>query len=413
MRETDQGINLEEVQELNRALVVRSLRKARLCSRADLAKRTGLKQPTITRIISDFLEWGLVTERGIIEGQKGRRSIGISLNTELYKVIGVRLARKHFTVGLFDMFGSGEVVAREPIEALEGSGKALGRIRIAVNQLIAASSRFRILGVGVAIPGPFFRAEGRIALMTEFPGWEQIALEKELQSYFRIPVYLEHDAHAAALAEWWLGPHSRETGTIVYVAAGQGVGAGIMIDGRLFRGSLGTAGEIGHMSIDCNGPLCECGNNGCLEHYCSTIALMREVEKELATHPHSALSKDHSLPSILSALSEGDEVALHQVKRAARYLGFGLANVVNAFNPDVIIIGDELSGAGRVLLETVQQTVRSHVLPSIYSNLRIELSSFEIDPVLVGVSTLVVEKTLNRPSNILELGTRAAALGGA
>ena len=301
MRETDQGINLEEVQELNRALVVRSLRKARLCSRADLAKRTGLKQPTITRIISDFLEWGLVTERGIIEGKKGRRSIGISLNTELYKVIGVRLARKYFTVGLFDMFGSGEVIAQEPIEALEGSGKALGRIRVAVNQLIAASSQFRILGVGVAIPGPFFRAEGRIALMTELPGWEQIALEQELLSYFRIPVYLEHDAHAAALAEWWLGPHSRETGTIVYVAAGQGVGAGIMIDGRLFRGSLGTAGEIGHMSVDCNGPFCECGNKGCLEHYCSSIALVREIKEAGIDYPESPLTRDFSFPSIVKA----------------------------------------------------------------------------------------------------------------
>ena len=286
-RRLKQGINLEDVQDLNRALVIRLLRKLRLCSRADLAKQSGLKQSTITNIINDFIGWNLVTERGIIDGEKGRRSIGISLNADLFKVIAVRLARKYFSVGIFDLWGSGEIVLQESLEVFEGSTKAVRRIVDAVTALIASSVEDRILGIGVAIPGPFFRTEGKIALMTEFPGWERIALEDELRSAFQIPVYLEHDANAAALAEWWLGAHSRETGTMVYVAAGQGIGAGIVIDGRLFRGTLGIAGEMGHMSIEFDGPKCECGNNGCLEHYCSTIALEREVKKALVDFPES------------------------------------------------------------------------------------------------------------------------------
>ncbi len=403
MRQLTQGINLEDVQEMNRALVIRMLRKLRLCSRADLSKATGLTQPTITNIIADFIRWGLVTEKGIIEGVKGRRSIGISLNTELYKVIGVRLARKYFSVGLFDLFGSGEIISHEPIDVSQGSTTALRRIRAAVSDLIAASQQFRILGVGVAIPGPFFRTEGRIALMTEFPGWEQVALEEELSVSPRVPVFLEHDANAGALAEWWLGPHSRETGTMVYVAAGQGVGAGIMIDGRMFRGTLGTAGEIGHMSIDMNGPRCECGNRGCLEHYCSTLAVMRETRKALAGYPASPLQHDHSFAAIVAALAAGDELARAMVKKAAWHLGFGLVNVVNTFNPDVIIIGDELASAGPALLATIVETVKSHVLPSVFASLRIELSAFETDSVVAGVSTLVVEKLLQKPSAIEEL----------
>lgn len=403
MRLSRYGVNLEDVQEMNRALVIRLMRKAKVCSRADLAKLSGLRQATITNIVNDLRKWELVTETGVIDGQKGRRSIGITLNTELYKVIGVRLARHHFSVGLFDLFGSGEELDRQAIDAIEGSGQAFDRIKTAVGRLMAASSRYRILGIGMAIPGPFFRTEGRIALMTEFPGWEQVQLEEELRTAFRLPVYLEHDANAGALAEWWLGRHTREVGTIVYVAAGQGVGAGIVIDGRLFRGSLGIAGEIGHMSIDYDGPRCECGNNGCLEHYCSTIAVMRDAAAELVNFPQSAIRADQSLGALIAAARDGDALARHVLTKAARFLGFGLVNIVNVYNPDVIIIGDELAEAGPLLLDVVQDTVRSHVLPSVYGRLTIELSSFAADPAIIGVSTLVVEKVLHRPSAIEEL----------
>jgi predicted NBD/HSP70 family sugar kinase len=385
-------------------MVIRLLRTNVLCSRADLAKLTGLKQATITNIINDLIRLNLVTETGLIDGQKGRRSIGITLNSDLYKVVAVRLARKYFSVGLFDLFGSEENIVHETIDVFESSGEALKRIKKVVTGLIeASSSRYRILGIGVAIPGPFFRIEGRIALMTEFPGWEQIAFEDEFRSGFSVPVFLEHDANAGVLAEWWLGRHSRETGTMVYVAAGQGVGAGIVIDGRLFRGALGIAGEIGHMSIEFDGPKCECGNKGCLEHYCSTIAVMRDVKSELVDYADSPLQKDHSIQAILREYRAGDPLAQKALRKAASYLGFGLVNIINTLNPDVIVIGDELAQAGTEFLELVQNTIKNHLLPSIYDSLRVELSSFEIDPIMVGVSTLVVEKTLQRLSSIEDL----------
>ncbi len=394
------GFNLEDVQELNRALVIRLLRKLRVCSRAELAHLSGLKQATISNIIADLITWNLVTETGIIEGKKGRRSIGISLNTDLYKVIGVRLARKYYSIGLFDIFGSSEIAFSEPIGVFEEPENTLSRIREAVTKIINSASSNSIIGIGVAIPGPFFRTEGRIALMTEFPGWEDISLEDELRSSFQIPVFLEHDAKAGVLAEWWIGSHSRETGTMIYVAAGQGIGAGIIIDGKMLRGTLGTAGEIGHMSIDYDGPKCECGNRGCLEHYCSAIAIMREVKENLVNHPESPLHADHSYKSVVKAIEAGDPLACEVVIKAASYLGIGLVSVINAFNPDVIIIGDDLANIGRLLLTTVQNTVKKHILPSIYKNVSIELSSLAGDPSLMGISTLVVEKVLHGNSTI-------------
>jgi predicted NBD/HSP70 family sugar kinase len=403
------GVNLEAAQSLNRALVIRLLRRLKVCSRAELAQRSGLKQSTITNIVGDFIGWELVTELGVIDGKRGRPSIGVALNTSLFKVLAVRLTRQRFSIGLFDLCGAGEVLVQEPLEVFEGSRRAVRRIVEAVEAVLASRRRDRILGIGVAIPGPFFRSEGKIGLMTDFPGWEQIALEDELRAAFRLPVFLEHDANAAALAEWWLGPHGRDGGTMVYVAAGQGIGAGVVIDGRLLRGTLGIAGEIGHMSIAFDGAKCECGNHGCLEHYCSTVALQREVARARVDFPGSPLQQDHSLPAILRALKLGDELAVREVRRAAWYLGLGLVNVVNLFNPDVITIGDDLAGAGPFLLKTVEETVRSHVLPSVGRALRVELSSFKNDPVLVGVGTLVVENLLQEPAALMAPPARRRA----
>jgi N-acetylglucosamine repressor len=411
-KQQKRGMNLEDVQEMNRALVIRLLRRAKVCSRAELAKRTGLQQATITNIVNDLIKWGLVLETGIIEGEKGRRSIGITLNTDAYRVMGIRLTRYYFTVGLFDLFGTQEKILREPIDISDGSSVVLQKIIAVVKAVLEASRRYTILGIGAAIPGPYVRTEGRMALMTEYPGWEGISIEKELASALPVPVCLEHDAKAGALAEWWLSPRRVEHETMIYVAAGQGIGAGIVIGGKLIRGALGIAGEIGHISIDFAGPRCACGNNGCLEHYCSSIALVREVKKGLIDHPQSPLAKDLSFSSIVKALQAGDELARAAVKKAAWHLGFGLVSVVNAFNPDIIVIGDEMAQLGDILLATVRSTVESHMVASVYRKLCIELSTFENDPVLVGVSTLAIERILHQPSAIPRLNASAEAPEG-
>lgn len=397
------GMNLEDVQEINRALVIRLIRRAKVCARTELAKLTGLKQATITNIVNDLMEWGLVKETGIIEGRKGRRSIGLTLNTDSYRTMGIRLTRNYFTVGLFDLFGTPETILREHVDISEGSSIVLRKIIAVSEEVLRASRQYTVLGIGAAIPGPYVRSEGRMSLMTEFPGWETISIEKELASAFPVPVYLEHDAKAGAIAEWWFSPRRGEHETMIYVAAGQGIGAGIVIDGRLMRGALGIAGEIGHMSIDFSGPRCACGNNGCLEHYCSSISIVREVTERLGDHPESPLNVDSSLSSIAKALHAGDTLACSAVENAATHLGFGLVSVVNALNPDIIVIGDEMAQLGDVLLQTVRRTVQNHVLPSVYRDLRIELSKFETDPVLIGVSTLAVEHILHRPTAIPRL----------
>lgn len=396
----NKGTNLEDVQEINRSLVLRLIRRFKVCSRANIAKETGLRQATISNIVNDLIDWGLVKETGIIEGEKGRRSIGVTLNIEKYKVIGLRLTRNYCTIGLFDLFGNSYDIRNLPINILNGSKIALESIEKSISKIIKERTEDKIIGLGIAIPGPFFKSEGRIGLMSEFPGWENINLEEEIKSLSSLPVYLEHDANAGALVSWLARPNHKIVGTMVYIAAGQGIGAGIIIDGKLFRGSLGIAGEIGHMSIDYNGLNCECGLKGCLEQYCSTIAIVKQAKSNLKDYPESILNKDYSLEAIIEAVNKNDKYAQEVFEKSAWYLSIGIANVVNCFNPDVVVIGDELIKFGPRLLDYLNNTVKKFILPAIYKELTIELSTFQKDPALIGAGALVIDNILHTPSII-------------
>lgn len=397
------GTNLLDVQEMNRSLLIKLLRNNNVWTRAGLAKATGLKRATISNIINDFLDWGLVNETGILYGKKNRRSIGISLSSDKYRVIGVRLSRNFFSIGLFDLAGVEHSYKVEKIDALAGPDIALEKIKEEIANLVEKNrQQNKIVGIGIAIPGPYFRNEGRIVLMTDFPGWDKISIKNELKKAFDIPVYFEHDANAAAIAEWWYGAHSRESGTLMFIFITEGVGSGIVIDGNLYRGNLGIAGEIGHTTVKADGPKCECGNNGCLEHYCSTIALVREVKNELINYPESILNKDYSVNSIFSAFNSGDKLADKVVKKSTKFLGYGIVNVINSFNPNIIVIGGEIVQGGSKLLEILKNSVKEHLLPGIYNSTILEFSSFKNDEVVLGVSIVAINKVLQKHSFVKE-----------
>lgn len=389
MVKAKQGTNLEDVQEMNRSLVIKLLRKKQVCSRADLAKESGLNTSTITNIVNELIKWGLIVETGVIDGAKGRRSIGITLNSAPYKIIGIRLARKWIAIGLYDLNGNEYGTKQIPILKSDDSMTALNKMKEMISEAFRANPDGRIIAIGLVTPGPLIRSEGRIALMTHFPGWEKINIKEELTNDYGVPVYIEHDANAGGLAQWWFGEkhQDQDRGIMIYVAAGQGIGASIVIDGNVYRGALGMAGEIGHMSIDYQGTPCECGHRGCLETYCSTSALLKSLGEEYS-----------SLQTVWESLKEGDQAVTGAVRQAAWYLGFGLVNVINAFNPDRMIIGDEWSAAGELLIDTVKDVLKSNLLQDVYNRLSVELSSPGKDYILMGAAAIAIDNLLNRPS---------------
>lgn len=388
-----QSINYNDMQEMNRYLIIKLLMQLGICSRVELSRLSGLKQATITNIINDFIKIGLVSEIGSKNGSKGRRSIAISLNSDNYKFIGVRLTIKYISVGLFDITGKSHLIREYKFDVTDGVDNTLKIIETSVNNILNEYSNENIIAIGISLPGPFIRTTGIITI-NEFPGWEKVLIEDYFNNIFHIPVFLEHDAKAGVMACWYMNKYNNINKTFAYVIAGHGIGVGVIVDGKLLRGSTGTFGEVGHTSIDFDGPLCQCGSRGCLENYCSTIALSRRIKKSLELGAKSSLNIDFTFSDIVEAYKNKDDLTVTEVNKNIEYLSIGIVNLVNMVNPDVIIIGDEMVNFGNDFLNILKSNVRNKIIPDLYNNLDIRLGNFADDEVLIGASIVAIEAIL-------------------
>ena len=399
------GINQAMQQQMNLRLVLRMLWKEGVCSRAKLAKLSGLQRPTISNIIRDCIQCGLVVEQGLMEGEKGRRSIGIAINGEQYRVIAVKVSRRKCWVMLMGL--SGQCYEQEwfPITRQEDAAVTISNLRTYIAQMIDRHPECQVLAVGMTVPGPFKRVNEEIIFVTNLVGWEGVHLMKELKKLGNIPVFIGNDANAAAAAYLWKEGNQPGASDLVYVIAGYGIGSGIVSHGRLLTGSLGIAGEIGHTSICYDGPKCECGNRGCLECYCSAIVLERNLQSCLNAGEASCLqpcSGRLTWKDIKEAIQRNDPMAVREFVQVCRYLAMGIVNLINQCNPSKVIIGDLLTKlAPQLLLETVREFVRGSVRPTIWEHLSIELDQMEQDPILLGAGMLAVEQVLDNPSEFI------------
>jgi len=395
----NRGINQDVTQEMNRSLLLKSLRREGVCSRAHLASLTGLKQATVTNIMKDFLNWGIVKEVGFLNGSKGRRSIGVSINPDGYRVIGVRLARKHYSVGLFDLTGKQIVKERVDFEPEKQPGaeeilnQIVGRMRLLIQQY----GKDSVLAAGLAVPGPFIAKKSRIALITGADIWKDIELKAFFEREMDIPVFLEHNANAGAYAHMWDLKEAYHDDILVYIAAGQGIGAGIVMNGRIYEGALGTSGEIGHMTIDRNGKPCACGNRGCLERYASSLELVKTV------YGQRAGMEGCNFEDLEQQIRSGDTAYTEHYRRACESLGVGIINIVNIINPDRIIIGDDMARPNPELMEkTVRETVQKGILPDVFDELTLSISTYQGDPILTGAAIVAIDRVFDSPGQFIQ-----------
>ena len=380
------GKNLEAIQAMNRTLLLRLLQQNHICSRANLAEQSGLKQATITNIINDFISWELVEETGLIEGCKGRRAIGIRLKTEGFYVIGVRLSRKYFEVGIFTLMG--ELVEEEYREYITNTKPSvvIPKIQEYIQRLIEDHPEKKILAVGMAVPGPYYFEEGVIEAV--FTDWENVSIKRMLQDGLELPVVIDHDANAGVLAECSFGIDPNLYETVVYLAVGQGIGAGIYYEGKIFRGATGIAGEIGHASINMDGPRCECGNRGCLTCYASTLAFAERVNQRMRNMGRQPFKQFQDL---IQPVRQKDTVIYEEFQVNMRYLSAGIINLIYSYNPSLIIIGDEMSRVGEQVPEEIRYNIRQLVERKVLNQAEIRLTSFEKDSAFIGAAELAID----------------------
>lgn len=399
MRDTI-GNNNSDLTEMNRSAVVKILQQREVCSRADIAKQIGLTQASITKIVAALMEMGIVSEVGIMKGNGNRRSIGLKLNTDRHQIIGVKFARHMFAVGVFDISGKIYTQTETEYSIDDDQQSVLDAMKEQIQNMLKLYKN--VVAIGLAVPGPYLKDDGHIAVITQMPTWHDINFIEEFKDEFNKPLYIVHDANAGALAEWWFGDHKRPIHTLAYFLVGEGVGSGIIENGNLLLGVQGAASEIGHISVDVRGPRCECGNYGCLELYCSAQVMIKKAKQRVPECLTDSYSKSiDACNAIFKAARGGNQKALNIVKEVAQYIGYGCVTLINAYNPDIIVIGDSVSQGGDLLLPTIIEVIKQRTIPELCDRVQIKISSLKVDPTLYGAAAIATDKVVQMPSAFL------------
>jgi glucokinase-like ROK family protein len=395
------------VREMNLSSVLRLVYNEAPLSRAQLAARTGLNKSTVSSLVEDLLDRKLIHETGVNSVGTGRPATLLEINPKAGCIVGVELGVDFVAAVLTDFVGNilwRKQVGADPAAAQE---KTLDQTLALVQEALVACRDFNqpILGLGLATPGTVDLKEG-ILIFAPNLHWHNIPLRKIFSEPTGLKVFAENDANAAAIAEHLFGT-ARQLRDFIFVFAGIGLGGGLFLNGQLYRGKNGYAGEIGHSPFMAESLLtpCHCGNRGCWETYANQYSIIQRVHARLEVKRSSlipALMAEQSAPLSISIIKQaadsGDQEAIDSFAEAGVAMGRGFAGLVNIFNPEKIIMGGPLSIAGEYLLPSIKQTVNKHSLPEIVQEVEVGLSAFGRDASLIGAAAIVVDDVLANPT---------------
>jgi predicted NBD/HSP70 family sugar kinase len=363
-------------------------------SQADIARATGLSRTTVSTLIAELKESGLVVDLETTPRQArgGRPGVELALRDPAQVVAGFDFGHSHVGVAMADLGHNVIAESRFELDVNRNAMEALDSAARMFQDVLTRTGvdRKNVLGAGIGIPGPVDRAHGTAGSATILPDWVGLRIALEMELRLGIPVQIENDANLGALAEltWGAG---RDCSNFAYVKAATGIGAGIVIDGRLLRGATGTAGEIGHTTLDEAGPLCYCGNRGCLETVASGPAIV-----ELVGQMNGELL---SLSRIVELAAAGDVRCRRAVADAGREIGVAVAGLCNLINPERVIIGGLLSRAGEVLLRPLRESIQRHAVQAAAEIVDVRTAVFVERAELLGSVALALLDSHDRMSS--------------
>jgi predicted NBD/HSP70 family sugar kinase len=378
--------SLSSLREFNRLRIVDFLRINGTASRAELARRTGLSRSTVSTLVADLQRRGLVVEREgetAGDGKPGRPATLLALDPSAGAAVGVDFDHDRVGVAVSDL--SRRVLAESWVP-WDVDHDAVGALDLAAGQIEgvlgeAGVERDRLLGAGMALAGPIDHKRGALHPSTVLPGWAEVDAAPELESRIEIPTYVDNDANCGALAEVTLGA-GRNARFAAYVSISSGIGAGMVVEGRPYRGHRGTAGEIGHVVVNPQGPICRCGNRGCLETLASSPALVQLVQ--------ASREEELSIRSLIELAREGDAGCRRAIADAGQVVGGVVAGLVNLFSPEMVVIGGDLGDAGDMLLDPLRDAVKRDALPAAASDLKVVAGELGERANLLGALALVL-----------------------
>jgi predicted NBD/HSP70 family sugar kinase len=385
---------VQDLRRVNRAAVLRPLFFGGPQNRVGLARQTGLSSASVTNVVGALLAEGLVVEVGTEESDGGRPRIVLAVNPEFGVVIGVDVGETGVRVEAFDLtmteLAGTQVVSQDydPAEIVASAAGAVNRLRAQLER-----DGRRILGVGVAVPGAV-EHDRDIHVHAPSVGWEAVPLGALFGDRIDLPLYIENGAKTLGRGEMWLGAGRGYKHAVVTLWA-TGVGAAIFTDGSLYQGAASSAGEWGHTNVVVGGSACRCGALGCLEAYIGATALLRDWERaDSSVSLPTELDQTEWIDRLLDAASSS-RAAAAVLDRAATCFGTAAANLVNLFNPELIVLGGWVGRKlGPRLLPTIRAVIAAQALDYSAARVSVELGRLGNDAVALGASTLVIEDLL-------------------
>jgi N-acetylglucosamine repressor len=387
------------MKSLNRSLILNIIREKGPISRAEIAKITKLTPPTVSNLVKELLESKLVIESDLGESQGGRKPTMLVINAKEFYIIGIDVGIETLKGVIADLNANIVTKKAVPISRPITNEGFIDLMKTCIRQLLDEGNieYDKYLGIGIGMHGVVDVNTGT-SLFAPNLQLRHIPLKVELEKEFNMLVKVENDARAMALGESWFG-NGNGADDIVCVNVGSGIGAGVIINGKLFHGEHFISGEVGHMTIDIDGPKCSCGNYGCLQTFASGPAIAERAKREILLGKESLIAEmvngDLDLIDgkiVYDAALKGDALSIEILSEAGRYLGIGLTNIIHMLNPKKIIIGGGVANANGFVLESVKETIQKRCLTQSAKQTEILLSKLGADATAIGAVTLILQE---------------------
>ncbi|WP_058306612.1 ROK family transcriptional regulator [Gracilibacillus massiliensis] len=381
--------NQHVVKKENKALVLETIQEKAPISRASIAQVTGLNKGTVSSLVSELIDEKLINESGTGESSGGRRPVMLLLNERAGYTISVDLGVKSILGVLTDLRGN--IINEKRIRFQNDNvDEVLHLLYTLISELKlnAPTSEYGIVGIGVGVPG-VVTTEGEILLAPNL-GWKKVPLRKMLAEHYQVPITVENEANAGAYGEkvYGVGQFSTE---LVYASVSVGIGVGLILDGKLYKGLRGFSGELGHMTIEKDGVDCRCGNKGCWELYASEKALIEQAEKK----GYKAASVEH----IVEAANNGESKAIKLLEQLGDYLGVGITNIIHIFNPEQVVVGNTLQLAENYIMPAIERRIEKNAIGFNKNDVQLNVAKLKKHSTVMGMAAFNIEKFFKSSEN--------------
>ncbi|HXF86545.1 MAG TPA: ROK family transcriptional regulator [Anaerolineales bacterium] len=360
-------------------------------SRTELAEKMGLTRAAVSLIVNDLLKSGIIQETESRITPNGRPPVVLEINPSKGLVGAIDMGATHLSVAVADFSARILQEIEVPFDIKKGPEVCLAEANQLLRQILEDQGwKFSDLtAVGVGVPGPVITEAGMVVSPPIMPGWDHFPIRYRLEKMWGCPVTLNNDAELGALGEWAYGAGRGEK-NIAYIKVGSGIGAGLILNRQIYGGTTGAAGEIGHLTVDENGPLCNCGNHGCLEAFAGGHAIAKQGQALAASGKRTLLSQipieKITAQDVAEAARRGDFHAQEIIRRAGTFIGIAIAGLINLFNPSIVIIGGGVAQVGDMLTNPIRQAVRERALRASEQSVRITTGMLGRRSLLIGAT---------------------------